>query len=70
MEEIDTQQILNDLTKVEEAADDVLRAKQEIIDLNVRINKNREALSAMKRDQHCSKDVSIGDNDAKPAASL
>ena len=59
MADIDTEQILNDLKIVEEAADEVLASKQEIIDLNVKINKNREALNAMKRHPDCSKDVSI-----------
>ncbi|XP_054164761.1 telomere length regulation protein TEL2 homolog [Oppia nitens] len=42
-------QVLNALQKVEEVAEDILRSKQEIIDLNVKLNNNREALNVLKR---------------------
>lgn len=58
--DIDMDQLLSDLKKVEEAAEEVLNDKQEIIDLNIRINKNREALNAMKRDKDCCDEVSDG----------
>ncbi|XP_034440258.1 p53 and DNA damage-regulated protein 1 isoform X2 [Hippoglossus hippoglossus] len=36
------------LTEVEEAAEDVLTTKQQIVDLDSKRNKNREALTALK----------------------
>ena len=52
-------EVLNALQKVEEVAEDILKTKQEIIDLNVRVNTNREALSILNKDQNFSKDVII-----------
>ncbi|CAG2162738.1 unnamed protein product [Oppiella nova] len=40
--------ILNALQRVEECAEDILRTKQEIIDLNAKANQTREALNALK----------------------
>ncbi|XP_050978952.1 p53 and DNA damage-regulated protein 1 [Labeo rohita] len=42
------QQILEYLTEVEVAAEDILSDKQQIVDLDLRRNKNREALSALR----------------------
>ncbi|CAG2111184.1 unnamed protein product [Medioppia subpectinata] len=42
-------EILNALQKVEECAEDIIVNKQEMIALNVKLNKNREALNALKR---------------------
>ena len=52
-------EVLNALQNVEEVAEDILKTKQEIIDLNVRVNTNREALSILNKDQNFSKDVII-----------
>ncbi|XP_072239087.1 p53 and DNA damage-regulated protein 1 [Leuresthes tenuis] len=46
----DSQRVLEYLTEVEEAAEDVLTTKQQIVDLDSKRNKNREALNAMKHE--------------------
>ncbi|XP_019723789.1 p53 and DNA damage-regulated protein 1 isoform X1 [Hippocampus comes] len=46
------------LTEVEEAAEDVLTTKQQIIDLDMKRNRNREALNALKSGM-CSEKVKI-----------
>ncbi|XP_061544347.1 p53 and DNA damage-regulated protein 1 [Phycodurus eques] len=38
------------MREVEEAAEDVLTTKQQIVDLDVKRNRNREALNALKND--------------------
>ncbi|XP_023693308.1 p53 and DNA damage-regulated protein 1 [Paramormyrops kingsleyae] len=45
-----SQQILKYLTEVEEAAEDVLADKHQIVDLDVKRNMNREALSALRNE--------------------
>ncbi|XP_064160170.1 p53 and DNA damage-regulated protein 1 isoform X2 [Anguilla rostrata] len=47
MEE-ESQSILKYLTEVEVAAEDVLSDKQQIVDLDVKRHRNREALSALR----------------------
>uniref|UniRef100_A0A0E9QKP1 Uncharacterized protein n=1 Tax=Anguilla anguilla TaxID=7936 RepID=A0A0E9QKP1_ANGAN len=49
MEE-ESQSILKYLTEVEVAAEDVLSDKQQIVDLDVKRHRNREALSALRDD--------------------
>ncbi|XP_041639215.1 p53 and DNA damage-regulated protein 1 [Cheilinus undulatus] len=45
-----SQRILEYLTEVEEAAEDVLTTKQQIVDLDTKRNSNREALNALKNE--------------------
>ncbi|XP_031156063.1 p53 and DNA damage-regulated protein 1 isoform X2 [Sander lucioperca] len=45
-----SQRVLENLTEVEEAAEDVLTTKQQIVDLDTRRNRNREALNALKNE--------------------
>ncbi|XP_035006856.1 p53 and DNA damage-regulated protein 1 [Hippoglossus stenolepis] len=47
------------LTEVEEAAEDVLTTKQQIVDLDSKRNKNREALNALKTEMSDSKKVKV-----------
>ncbi|KAM8913444.1 p53 and DNA damage-regulated protein 1 [Spinachia spinachia] len=42
--------VLEYLTEVEEAAEDVLTTKQQIVDLDTKRNSNREALNALKNE--------------------
>lgn len=46
----ESQRILEYLTEVEEAAEDVLTTKQQIVDLDTKRNRNREALNALKNE--------------------
>ncbi|XP_028262941.1 p53 and DNA damage-regulated protein 1 [Parambassis ranga] len=46
----ESQRILEYLTEVEEAAEDVLTTKQQIVDLDSKRNRNREALNALKHE--------------------
>ncbi|KAL4655884.1 p53 and DNA damage-regulated protein 1 isoform X1 [Arapaima gigas] len=48
--EVGAQRVLQYLAEVEEAAEDVLADKQQIVDLDVRRNRNREALNALRCD--------------------
>ncbi|GAA6225427.1 p53 and DNA damage-regulated protein 1-like isoform X6 [Lates japonicus] len=43
-----SQRVMEYLTEVEEGAEDILTAKQQIVDLDSRRNRNREALNALK----------------------
>ncbi|XP_018589573.1 p53 and DNA damage-regulated protein 1 isoform X2 [Scleropages formosus] len=52
--EASTERVLRYLAEVEEAAEDVLADKQQIVDLDVRRNRNREALNALRRDAEMS----------------
>ncbi|XP_036388003.1 p53 and DNA damage-regulated protein 1 isoform X2 [Megalops cyprinoides] len=52
----ESQRILKYLTEVEEAAEDVLADKQQIVDLDAKRNRNREALSALRNDSQQSED--------------
>ncbi|XP_054880422.1 p53 and DNA damage-regulated protein 1 [Poeciliopsis prolifica] len=45
-----SQRVLQYLTEVEEAAEDVLTTKQQIVDLDMKRNSNREALRALRHD--------------------
>ncbi|XP_017288901.1 p53 and DNA damage-regulated protein 1 [Kryptolebias marmoratus] len=45
-----SKQALEYLTEVEEAAEDVLSTKQQIVDLDMKRNRNREALHALKHE--------------------
>ncbi|XP_013883720.1 p53 and DNA damage-regulated protein 1 [Austrofundulus limnaeus] len=51
----DCTRALEFLTAVEEAAEDVLSTKQQIVDLDVKRNRNREALHALKHEM-CDKE--------------
>ncbi|KAG9353328.1 hypothetical protein JZ751_017905 [Albula glossodonta] len=55
MEE-ESQRILKYLTEVELAAEDVLSDKQQIVDLDIKRNRNREALNALRDDSPQSED--------------
>ncbi|KAM4588203.1 p53 and DNA damage-regulated protein 1 isoform 1-T2 [Odontesthes bonariensis] len=55
----DSQRVLEYLTEVEEAAEDVLTTKQQIVDLDSKRNRNREALSAMKHEMSDSEKVKV-----------
>ncbi|XP_077458117.1 p53 and DNA damage-regulated protein 1 isoform X2 [Stigmatopora argus] len=51
----DSHCVLGKLTEVEMAAEDVFATKQQIIDLDMKRNRNREALNALKNDLHSEK---------------
>ncbi|XP_076027500.1 p53 and DNA damage-regulated protein 1 [Genypterus blacodes] len=55
----DAQRVLEYLTTVEEAAEDVLTTKQQIVDLDAKRNSNREALSALRQDMADSEKVKV-----------
>ncbi|KAK7916141.1 hypothetical protein WMY93_011902 [Mugilogobius chulae] len=55
----DSQRVLEFLTQVEEAAEDVLTTKQQIVDLDLKRNKNREALNALRHDLSNSEKVKV-----------
>lgn len=54
-----SQRVLEYLTEVEEAAEDVLTTKQQIVDLDTKRNRNREALNALKNDMSDSDKVKV-----------
>uniref|UniRef100_A0A087XSJ6 p53 and DNA damage-regulated protein 1 n=1 Tax=Poecilia formosa TaxID=48698 RepID=A0A087XSJ6_POEFO len=54
-----SQRVLQYLTEVEEAAEDVLTIKQQIVDLDMKRNRNREALSALKHDMADTEKVKV-----------
>ncbi|XP_029908556.1 p53 and DNA damage-regulated protein 1 [Myripristis murdjan] len=54
-----SKRILEYLTEVEEAAEDVLTNKQQIVDLDAKRNRNREALSALRNDIPDSEKVKV-----------
>nr|XP_020473939.1 p53 and DNA damage-regulated protein 1 [Monopterus albus] len=54
-----TQRVLEYLTEVEEAAEDVLTTKQQIVDLDKKRNRNREALNALKTAMSDSEKVKV-----------
>ncbi|CAI5689066.1 p53 and DNA damage-regulated protein 1 isoform X1 [Oreochromis niloticus] len=58
MDEV-SQRVLEYLTEVEEAAEDVLTTKQQIVDLDTKRNRNREALNALKHDVADSEKVKV-----------
>ncbi|CAB1459057.1 unnamed protein product [Pleuronectes platessa] len=51
--------VVEHLTEVEEAAEDVLTTKQQIVDLDSKRNKNREALNALKTEMADSEKVKV-----------
>ncbi|KAK9528461.1 hypothetical protein VZT92_012619 [Zoarces viviparus] len=51
--------VLEYLTEVEEAAEDVLTTKQQIVDLDTKRNGNREALNALKNEMSDSEKVKV-----------
>ncbi|XP_038553711.1 p53 and DNA damage-regulated protein 1 [Micropterus salmoides] len=54
-----SQRVLDYLTEVEEAAEDVLATKQQIVDLDTKRNRNREALNALKHEVPDSEKVKV-----------
>ncbi|KAM9361978.1 p53 and DNA damage-regulated protein 1 [Symphorus nematophorus] len=54
-----SQRVLEYLTEVEEAAEDVLTTKQQIVDLDTKRNRNREALNALKNEMSDSEKVKV-----------
>uniref|UniRef100_A0A3Q3WE36 p53 and DNA damage-regulated protein 1 n=1 Tax=Mola mola TaxID=94237 RepID=A0A3Q3WE36_MOLML len=54
-----SQRVLQYLTEVEEAAEDVLTTKQQIVDLDTKRNTNREALNALKNEMSDSNKVKV-----------
>ncbi|KAG7473172.1 p53 and DNA damage-regulated protein 1 [Solea senegalensis] len=54
-----SQRVLQYLTEVEEAAEDVLTSKQQIVDLDSKRNRNREALNALKTEIPDSEKVKV-----------
>ncbi|XP_076601883.1 p53 and DNA damage-regulated protein 1 [Chaetodon auriga] len=55
----ESQRVLKYLTEVEEAAEDVLTTKQQIVDLDTKRNRNREALNALKNEMPDSEKVKV-----------
>uniref|UniRef100_A0A3P8TBX5 p53 and DNA damage-regulated protein 1 n=1 Tax=Amphiprion percula TaxID=161767 RepID=A0A3P8TBX5_AMPPE len=55
----ESQRVLEYLTEVEEAAEDVLTTKQQIVDLDTKRNRNREALNALKHEMSDSEKVKV-----------
>ncbi|KAM3877533.1 p53 and DNA damage-regulated protein 1 [Diretmus argenteus] len=55
----ESNRVLEHLTEVEEAAEDVLTNKQQIVDLDTKRNRNREALNALRHDMPDSEKVKI-----------
>ncbi|KAL7407294.1 hypothetical protein ABVT39_006361 [Epinephelus coioides] len=55
----ESQRALDYLTEVEEAAEDVLTTKQQIVDLDTKRNRNREALNALKHEIPDSEKVKV-----------
>ncbi|XP_019942051.1 p53 and DNA damage-regulated protein 1 [Paralichthys olivaceus] len=51
--------VIEYMTEVEEAAEDVLTTKQQIVDLDTKRNKNREALNALKTEMSDSDKVKV-----------
>ncbi|XP_053171076.1 p53 and DNA damage-regulated protein 1 [Scomber japonicus] len=55
----ESQRVLDYLSEVEEAAEDVLTSKQQIVDLDSKRNRNREALNALKNELSDSEKVKV-----------
>ncbi|XP_028303132.1 p53 and DNA damage-regulated protein 1 [Gouania willdenowi] len=51
--------VLDYLTEVEAAAEDILTTKQQIVDLDSKRNRNREALNALKHDMNHTDKVKV-----------
>ncbi|XP_064823404.1 p53 and DNA damage-regulated protein 1-like [Oncorhynchus masou masou] len=56
---MEAERILQYLTEVEEAAEDVLANKQQIVDLDTKRNMNREALNALKHEMASEEKVKV-----------
>nr|ACO08706.1 p53 and DNA damage-regulated protein 1 [Oncorhynchus mykiss] len=56
---MEAERILQCLTEVEEAAEDVLANKQQIVDLDTKRNMNREALNALKHEMASEEKVKV-----------
>ncbi|XP_053725327.1 p53 and DNA damage-regulated protein 1 isoform X2 [Synchiropus splendidus] len=56
---MDPQRVLQYLAEVEEAAEDVLASKQQIVDLDTKRNRNREALSALRNELSDAENVKV-----------
>ncbi|XP_071350894.1 p53 and DNA damage-regulated protein 1 [Trachinotus anak] len=54
-----SQRVMEYLTEVEEGAEDVLTTKQQIVDLDAKRNRNREALNALKMEMSDSEKVKV-----------
>ncbi|XP_059186179.1 p53 and DNA damage-regulated protein 1 [Centropristis striata] len=54
-----SQRVLEYMTEVEEAAEDVLTTKQQIVDLDTKRNRNREALNALRHEMSDSEKVKV-----------
>ncbi|XP_039972251.1 p53 and DNA damage-regulated protein 1 [Xiphias gladius] len=54
-----SQRVLEYLTEVEEGAEDVLTTKQQIVDLDKKRNRNREALNVLKTEMPDSEKVKV-----------
>ncbi|KAL3877922.1 hypothetical protein ACJMK2_035563 [Sinanodonta woodiana] len=50
-----TQKLVNELTSLEEVAEEILADKQEMIDLDKRRQKTREAVRALQKDKQTQK---------------
>ncbi|XP_044206062.1 p53 and DNA damage-regulated protein 1-like [Thunnus albacares] len=55
----ESQRVLEYLSEIEEAAEDVLTSKQQIVDLDSKRNRNREALNALKNELSDSEKVKV-----------
>ncbi|XP_036958377.1 p53 and DNA damage-regulated protein 1 [Acanthopagrus latus] len=55
----ESKRVLEYLTEVEVAAEDVLTTKQQIVDLDTKRNRNREALNALKNEVSDSEKVKV-----------
>ncbi|XP_042263613.1 p53 and DNA damage-regulated protein 1-like [Thunnus maccoyii] len=55
----ESHRVLEYLSEVEEAAEDVLTSKQQIVDLDSKRNRNREALNALKNELSDSEKVKV-----------
>ncbi|TKS71194.1 p53 and DNA damage-regulated protein 1 [Collichthys lucidus] len=55
----DSQRVLEHLTRVEEAAEEVLTTRQQIVDLDTKRNRNREALNALNNEVSDSEKVKV-----------
>ncbi|XP_073324964.1 p53 and DNA damage-regulated protein 1 [Pagrus major] len=55
----ESKRVLEYLTEVEVAAEDVLTTKQQIVDLDTKRNRNREALNSLKNEMSDSEKVKV-----------
>ncbi|KAF7646142.1 hypothetical protein LDENG_00192430 [Lucifuga dentata] len=59
MMDASAERVLEYLTEVEEAAEDILTSKQQIVELDTKRNRNREALNALRDDTSASDKVKV-----------